>query len=262
MRTRYYYLVKIQFLGYRLHGWQHQPRLKTIEGLVKKTLKFVLEDVRFKILGASRTDAMVSAQEAAFELFIDQQPLEDTVEFLADFNRNLPPDIRAVSIREVDAAFNIIKQPRKKEYVYLFAFGEKSHPFCAPLLATFLEPLNVNLMAEGARLFEGRHNFRNYCTKPTEHTVVEREIIKCEIVVNDVVYASFFPEKSFALHVHGTGFLRNQIRLIMGTLVLLGRGELSLEQISSSLDPNVGIDVPMNYIAPGSGLILNEVTFT
>lgn len=262
MRTRYYYLIKIQFLGYRLHGWQHQPKLKTVEGLVKKTLKFVLEDVGFKVLGASRTDAMVSAQEAAFELFIDKQPLENTAEFLEVFNKNLPPDIRAISIMEVDAAFNIIKHPRKKEYVYLFAFGEKSHPFCAPLLATFLEPLDVDLMGEGARLFEGRHDFRNYCTRPTKHTVVEREILKCEIKVNDVVTASFFPEKSYALHVHGSGFLRNQIRLIMGSLVLLGRGELTLEEIRRSLDPDAGPNAPMNYIAPGSGLILNEVTFT
>lgn len=261
MRTRYYYLVKIQFLGYRLHGWQHQPNLKTIEGLVKKTLKFVLEDVGFKVLGASRTDAMVSAQDAAFELFVDEQPLADTAEFLADFNRNLPSDIRAVSIREVDAAFNIIQQPRKKEYVYLFAFGEKNHPFCAPMLATFPGLLDVDRMKDGARLFEGRHDFRNYCTRPTRHTIVEREILKCEITGNDVISASFFPEKSYALHVHGSGFLRNQIRLIMGSLVLLGRGELSLEEIRKSLDPDPG-SVPVNYIAPGSGLILNKVEFT
>lgn len=258
-KPRYYYLLKIQYLGYRLHGWQRQPGLKTVEGMIKKTLKFVLGETRFKILGASRTDAMVSAQEAAFELFIDDKPLEKSRDFLDLFNMNLPPDIRAISIEEVDEKFNIIQHPKKKEYVYLFAFGEKSHPFCAPLLATFQEVLDIRLMMEGAKLFEGKHNFRNYCTKPTEHTILDREITRCEIVENELITANFFPKESFALHIDGTGFLRNQIRLMMGTLVLLGRGELSLDDIRKSLETDVSF--PMNFIAPGSGLILNKVEF-
>lgn len=258
-RQRYYYLIKIEYLGYRLHGWQRQPGLKTVESLLKKTLKFVLGEISFKILGASRTDAMVSAEEAAFELFVDDTPLKDLSVFLSVLNSNLPPDIRAISIKEVDAKFNIIQHPRRKEYVYLFAFGQKSHPFCAPLLATFVEPLQIELMMEGARLFQGSHDFRNYCTKPTKHTVLKREITRCEILENNIVTASFFPKQSFALHVSGTGFLRNQIRLMMGTLILLGRGEVSLNDIHKSLEPDVTF--PMNFIAPASGLILKKVHF-
>lgn len=257
---RYYYLLEIQYLGYRLHGWQIQPGLKTVEGLVKKTLKYVLEETKFKILGASRTDAMVSAHQASFELFIDHEPLENMADFLVLFNKNLPPDIRALSIKEVDAKFNIIQHPKMKEYLYLFAFGRKSHPFAAPLLATFLDHLDIDLMTKGAKLFEGTHNFRNYCTKPTENTILEREIVCCRIEPNREITASFFPEKTYLLRIQGSGFLRNQIRLLMGTLVMLGRGELSLEDIEKSLQPEV--DMQMSYIAPGSGLILNSVDFS
>ncbi|MGB7787038.1 MAG: tRNA pseudouridine synthase A [Salinimicrobium sp.] len=259
-RQRFYYLLEIQYLGYRLHGWQHQPGIKTVEGLVKKTLKFVLEDQRFKILGASRTDAMVSAHEAAFELFIDDEPLQNMADFLVVFNKNLPPDIRAISIKAVDEKFNIIQHPKQKEYLYLFAFGRKSHPFAAPLLATFLEPLDLGLMMEAAKMFEGMHSFHNYCTKPTKNTVLKREIDCCEIVPNEEITASFFPEKTYVLKVRGAGFLRNQIRLMMGSLVLVGRGELSLDDIQKSFFPEVSM--PMNYIAPGSGLILNEIDFS
>lgn len=256
---RFYYLLKIQYLGYRLHGWQKQPNLKTVEGLVKKTLKFVLPDLRFKILGAGRTDAMVSAQDAAFELFLEEVPLENREEFLQLFNLNLPPDIRAISIEEVDAKFNIIQHSKNKEYLYLFAFGEKSHPFCASLLSTFLGDLDIELMKEGARLFQGEHNFRNYCTKPTTHTVVEREVEVCEIVENEEISASFFPEETYLLRIRSQGFLRNQIRLMMGTLVQLGRGEIRLEDIENSLKPEN--EVLINFIAPGSGLILNRIDF-
>ncbi len=258
-QQRFYYLIKVQYLGYRLHGWQRQPGLKTVEGLVKKNLKFVLGDKKFKILGSSRTDAMVSAHESAFELFTDHEPLENIADFMVLFNKNLPPDIRVLSIKEVDAGFNIIQHPKKKEYLYLFSFGRKSHPFAAPLMATFLDNLDIDLMMEGAKLFEGNHSFHNFCTKPTPHTVVEREIEICEIQPNKEITASFFPERSFLLRVTGTGFLRNQIRLIMGCLVQLGRGEFSLKDIEEALDPKVKL--PMTYIAPGSGLILNKVDF-
>ena len=67
---RFYYLVKIQYLGYRFHGWQKQPQLKTLHHMIDRTLKYVLGETRFKTLGAGRTDAMVSANEAAFELFV------------------------------------------------------------------------------------------------------------------------------------------------------------------------------------------------
>lgn len=258
-QQRYYYLIKIQYLGYRLHGWQKQPGLKTVEGLVKKTLKFVLGEIKFKILGSSRTDAMVSAHESAFELFTDHEPLDNMADFLVLFNKNLPPDVRALSIEEVGASFNIIQHPKKKEYVYHFAYGKKSHPFAAPLMATFPEQLNIDLMIKGARLFEGKHSFHNYCTKPTEHTQLEREINMCIIVPNTEITASFFPDKSYLLKVTGNGFLRNQIRLMMGCLVVLGRGEISLKDLERSLDPEV--KMPMNFIAPGSGLILNKVDF-
>lgn len=202
---------------------------------------------------------MVSAKNAAFELFIDHEPLENLADFITEFNFNLPPDIRAVSIREVGAGFNIIQHPKMKEYIYLFAFGKKSHPFSAPLLATFLEDLDVDLMKEGAKLFKGSHNFRNYCTKPTSKTILEREVLDCEITENNEITASFFPEKTYLLRVRGSGFLRNQIRLMMGALVQLGRGEYALKDIEHSLKPEHVM--PMNYIAPGSGLILKKVEF-
>jgi tRNA pseudouridine38-40 synthase len=258
-RKRYYYLIKIQYLGYRLHGWQRQPNLKTVEGLIKKTMKFVLPDRQTKILGSSRTDAMVSANEAAFELFLYDEPLEDLPAFMSLFNKNLPPDILATSIREVDNLFNIIQNPKLKEYLYLFSFGEKNHPFCAPLMATIQGDLNIDLMKSGAKLFEGSNNFKNYCVAPSENTVFERIIIKSEITENQVYTANFFPKTSYVFRVEGAGFLRNQIRLMMGALIQLGKGELQLTDIEESLKPeNTRV---INSIAPASGLILNRIDF-
>ena len=256
---RYYYLFKFQYLGYRFHGWQKQPKLKTVQLMIERTLKYVLENQSFRILAAGRTDAMVSAQDAAFELFLDDKPLEDLDAFLALFNHNLPQDIRALSVKEVDANFNIIHNSKIKEYQYLFAQGDKFHPFCAPLMTTILDSLDIELMKKGAKLFEGHHNFKTYCYKPSEKGVFNREILLCELVENTDITASFFPERTYILRVKGKGFGRNQIRLMMGALIILGRGEISLEYIRKTLLPD-STEV-IEYIAPASGLMLNKVEF-
>lgn len=258
-RKRFYYLINVQYLGFRLHGWQKQPNVKTVEGLITKTLRYVLPEEKFKILGTSRTDAMVSSGGSAFELFLDEKPLEELGAFLKLFNINLPQDIRAVSIEEVDAKFNIIQHPKNKEYLYLFSFGTKNHPFCAPFMANFQEDLDIEKMKKASTFFQGEHNFSNYCVRVSPNSKFEREIITAEITKNTEITASFFPEDSFLFRVEGKGFLRHQVRLMMGSLVLVGRGELSLNDIQKSLE--TGTEMQMDYLAPASGLILNRVDF-
>jgi tRNA pseudouridine38-40 synthase len=258
-RKRFYYLIKIQYLGYRFHGWQKQPKVKTLQLMIERTLKFILEKQQFKILAAGRTDAMVSANETAIELFLEEKPLENLDDFLEVFNRNLPQDIRALSIQEVTEEFNIINSSKTKEYLYLFTEGQKNHPFCASLISTILDPLDIKLMKEGAKLFQGEHNFKTYIYKPSDNGLYTRVIDVCEIVENTMYTASFFPETSYILRIKGKGFGRNQIRLMMGALIKLGKGEITLEFIRQSL-LNDSTEV-MDYIAPASGLILNNIEF-
>ncbi len=245
-------------MGYRFHGWQKQPNVKTLHLMVDRTFNFILEGKRFKSLSSGRTDAMVSAECAAIELFLFE-PIEDIPAFLELFNRNLPQDIRALEIKEVDAKFNIIQSSKIKEYLYLFAHGEKCHPFCAPIMTTILDELDIELMKEGAKLFEGENYLKTYCYKPTDNGVYTREIMLCELVENTLYTANYFPEKTYILRVQGKGFMRNQIRLMMGTLIDLGKGKLSLQDIKDSLKPDN--DIKMNYIAPASGLILKNIDF-
>ncbi|OUR91975.1 tRNA pseudouridine(38-40) synthase TruA [Flavobacteriales bacterium 34_180_T64] len=259
MTKSYYYVVKVQYLGFRYHGWQKQPDLKTVHLMIDKTLNFIFDGKqKFKTLGSGRTDAMVSANDAAFELFLNE-PLQDSQVFIDRFNYYLPQDIKAISIMEVDDKFNIIQNPKLKEYMYLFAHGQKSHPFCASLMTTFRDQLDIQLMATGARLFEGTHNFKNYCSNATDKGVYEREVIGCELIENTMFQANFFPSQSYILKVIGKGFLYNQIRLMMGTLVKLGRGDINLNYIERSLIS--GNNEVIDYIAPASGLILNKTDF-
>ena len=255
---KHFYLIKLQYLGYRFHGWQKQPSVKTLHLMVDRTLNFIMEGKRFKTLASGRTDAMVSAEETAIELFVFE-PIENFDAFLKLFNRNLPQDIRALNIEEVDAKFNIIQNSKIKEYLYLFAFGDKFHPFCAPILTTVLDDLDIDLMKQAAKLFEGEHYLKKYCYKPTDNGIYTRKILTCEIVENTEYTANFFPKKSYMLRVRGKGFMRNQIRLMMGTLIDLGKGKLTIKDIEDSLKPDNTVEI--TYVAPASGLILKSLQF-
>ena len=259
MNYNYSYCIRIQYLGFRFHGWQKQPGLKTVHWAIDKTLKFVCKGIRNKSIGVGRTDAMVSSTNYVFQLFIDEK-LKET-DFIESFNKNSPSDIRALTIRRItDNAFNIIQHPKLKEYRYYFSHGEKNHPYCAAFLTGVLQILDLDKMKKGAKLFEGFHNFTRYCTKPSKETKVERVIDKCIITENTEFSASFFPETSYVLIVKGEGFLRNQIRLIMGALFELGKGNYDLDFIKESLNPNSDIDF-LKTIAPSSGLHLHQIEF-
>lgn len=226
--------------------------------MVDRTLTYVFEHSAFKTLGGSRTDAMVSADHFVLELFVDS-PIDDEKKFLKLFNLNLPSDIRALAIEETNAEFNIIQNPKSKSYLYLFAYGQKAHPFSAPFITCLSDKLDIDKMIEGTKLFEGTHEFKAYCKKPSEKTNTTRTIDVCTLVPNTYYTASFFPEPSYALQVEGKGFMRNQIRIMMGQLFRLGRGEISLQELESSLSPE--FHGHLSYIAPASGLVLNKVIF-
>lgn len=252
------YIITIQFLGFRFHGWQKQKNVKSLHEMVDKTLFFVLGHPNFKSLGIGRTDAKVSANEYIFQLFVNEKVNDKA--FIKIMNSNLPNDIRALSLKGVNSDFNIIKQPKIKEYLYFFSVGSKNHPFAAPFIMGIDENLDIELMKAGAKLFEGEHYFHKYCTKPSKLTVFERHIEVCEIVENDIYTANFFPDKSYVLRVKGQGFLRYQIRLIMGVLIQLGKGEVDLDFIKRSLSQD-NDRKPTTYIAPSSGLQLYMVDF-
>lgn len=226
--------------------------------MVDKTLRFILDGVRFKSLGVGRTDARVSANFFAFQFFVDEKM--DFDKFIELFNWNSPGDVRAISIKKVTANFNIINHPKEKEYRYYFSHSQKNHPYAAPFITGYVHELDIDLMKSAANLFEGNHDFTKYCTKPTAETQVVREIKSCIIEENTDLKANFFPKESFVLKIKGKGFLRNQIRLIMGALSDVGANKVDLNYIKESLVSDSKIEF-IRTIAPASGLHLHHIDF-
>ena len=72
-KWNYFYLIRIEFLGFRYHGWQKQANLKSVHGMIDKTFQYIFKHENFKTLGCGRTDAKVSADDYAFELFTNDE---------------------------------------------------------------------------------------------------------------------------------------------------------------------------------------------
>lgn len=253
------YLLRIQFLGFRYHGWQVQPHQRTVEGMIRKTLRFVLPEMKVKVLGAGRTDAMVSALDFALQLQTENMLPVAPDQFLELLNENLPPDIRVASVIDAPAGFNAIRDSRGKTYRYYFCFGPKPHPFSAPFLGYFAGSLDLERMASAADLLTGTHNFTAFTARPSPGGMHLRTLEECRIGPNHDFSASFFPKETYCLQVRGRGFGRNQVRLIMAALVAIGRGEADREQLRRTLQD--GDPWPIGSIAPASGLQLVHTQF-
>lgn len=258
MQTRpFTYLITIQYLGIRYHGWQRQQGLKTIQGTLERIFRHVLGYEDFNILGASRTDSGVSCLVGAFELFLKEDL--DLIAFIQAANENLPADIRLLEGRSVPLDFNIIQDVVLKRYGYYFAIGDKPHPLESGALAYAGRDLNLEQMKAGAAFFEGTHDFRRFCTQGKQTDDFVRTIRKAEISPLGVD-EYFWPKKDvYVFRVHGEGFLMHQVRRMAAALLMLGKGEISLSELKSALSSTV--KHPFCPKAPAQGLVLEEVTF-
>lgn len=252
------YLFHIQYLGLRYAGWQRQKGVKTIQGTLERAIRYVLGHEDFTILGASRTDAGVSCNHGAFELFLrDELRQEDILNLI---NQNLPSDIRILSFQQVSPTFNVIQDVAWKSYTYNFIFGEKPNPLTSPTSAFFAGRPDIELIKEAAKLFVGKKDFKRFCSidKVTDNYV--REVLEVEISLEA---SGEFDQKNnvnIIFKVKGTGFLRYQVRIMAGALVDLGLGKLSLSEFQEALDFPEGN--PIAIAAPACGLVLEEVRFS
>ncbi len=241
------YKFIIEYDGTRYNGWQRQPGQNTIQGKLESVLSRMC-DSRIEVIGAGRTDAGVHAKGMAANALLET---ESSCEEIRDYvNTYLPEDIAVLEVREASPRFHARYNAIGKTYWYTCYDGKVKPVFDRKYYTPLEEKPDMDLMRQAADLLEGQHDFKNFCMNPRMKKSTVRYLDRIEIE-RDGGYLRFV--------FHGPGFLQNMVRIIVGTLLEVGCGRMTVEQVASVLAaPDRQKAGPT---APAQGLCLMKVDY-
>lgn len=235
-------MLTVAYDGTGYHGWQIQKNGNTIEGELNRCLSGLLkEDI--KVIGGSRTDSGVHAlgNIAVFDTKA-RMPAEKISYAL---NQRLPEDIRIQESREVPLDFHPRHCHSRKTYEYRIYNAEFPMPVKRLYAYFTYEPLDEKRMQEAASYLVGEHDFKSFCSVGTVVESTVRNIFDLQV---------FREGKEIIIRVTGNGFLYNMVRIIAGTLIEAGRGNIKPYEVKQILEQkDRGSAGPT---APANGLTL------
>ena len=201
-----------------------------------------------EVIGAGRTDAGVHARGMVANAFLETDL--SCGEIRDYMNRCLPDDIAVREVREASSRFHARYNAIGKTYCYTCYDGEVKSVFDRKYCVRLEEKADLERMKQAAALLQGEHDFRNFCVNPRMKKSTVRRVDKIDIQrQGDYLRFTF----------HGTGFLQNMVRIMVGTLLESGYGRMSVEQIQAALDnPERQKAGPT---APAQGLCLMDVDY-
>ena len=211
--------ITLAYDGTDFVGWQRQANGVSIQALIEGALR-ELDGRDVTVTGAGRTDAGVHAlgQVAAFTITRELGP--DAL--VRALNAHLPPSIRVLGAEAAPPAFHPRFGARQKTYRYQMWNGDVMSPFERAYAWHVPGPLDVEAMRAAARLLEGRHDFAAFQATGSSVATTEREVF--ESVFRSSHTAPRTSDALLCYEVTGSGFLRHMVRIIVGSLVEVGRG--------------------------------------
>lgn len=243
-------LLKISYLGTAYSGWQVQKDKTTIQ----KTLQDAVETAfgkRYPVTGCSRTDSGVHANMFCCTIEFDKTKINIPAEKIpVVLSRLLPDDISVYSACKVSDDFHPRYNSTGKEYIYLIWNGAVKNPFLTGRAMFYPKPLDVSLMNEAAQCFLGKHNFASFMSSGSKITDTVRKIdtAKAEREGDKVLFT-----------IAGSGFLYNMVRIMAGTLIEVGAGKITPEEVSEIV--RACSRKKAGATAPSCGLYLNRVFY-
>ena len=242
------FLFKISYDGSNYFGYQRQNGLKTIQEKLEDALRIINAGKTTNIISTGRTDRGVHAlsqyAHADIDINITPQKLKRAM------NSNLPDDIHVISVKKVPDDFHARYNVKKKEYRYYMNLGEYN-PIEKNYVYQYNYKLNIEKMSEAIKYFEGKHDFRAFVTENKDKINCVRTIEKVNI--------RKLPNKKIVFIFVGDGFMRYQIRNMVGILIMVGQEKITPSTVKEILDSK---DRSKNgKTAPSQGLYLTKVIY-
>lgn len=241
------YFFHIGFNGYNYRGWQRLPNIVSVQGVIETTISQILK-TPVTIVSCGRTDAQVHASQFFFHMDVEK---EWDFDLFFRLNKTFPPDIAIFDIIPMKglphARFDAIQR------TYDYFIHTYKDPFLSNTSALYQdEKLNLEKMKNAASILPNYNDFRAYCKSPDkyEHTIC------------NVTSAELYTDKSgdkIRFRISSNRFLSGMIRIIIGKLLEIGTGALSVEEFENHLKTQ---ETPKDIIpAHPWGLYLSKVTY-
>jgi tRNA pseudouridine38-40 synthase len=238
----------IEYDGTRYKGWQRQAENDlTIQGKIEDVLSKMSGET-IEIIGSGRTDGGVHAigQVANFRIRSEMK-IEDIIDYCY---RYLPEDIVVKSGEMVSENFHSRYNAISKTYLYRIWYNKRHDVFNRKYCYHIDKQLDVDSMRNAASYLIGKHDFRSFTSLKSKKKSTVREIYNISIIHS---------QSNLDIEIKGNGFLQNMVRIIIGTLIEIGLGNLGAEEIKKILDnKDRGYAGPT---APARGLFLKEVQY-
>lgn len=239
----------IEYEGTNYSGWQMQETLPTIQGALIEAARKLTQRQDVTVSGASRTDAGVHALGQVASLKADTNISTNAI--LHGMNAFLPDDIVVKQAVEMDLDFDPRRGSQGK--IYLYRIINRDHP--SALFRHFswnvFKPLDINAMREAAPHFIGEKDFASFMAADSDALHSIREVTSVQIFEKE--------DGLLEIEVRGTAFLRHMVRIMVGTLVAVGKGKLKPSGIPAIIDARSREAAAMT--APAQGLCLVKVEY-
>ena len=240
------YKITFSYDGSSFFGYAKQNDKKTIQGEVERVLQIIFQE-DITIYSSGRTDKGVHAlaQVAHFDTKKDNI---DSAKFKISFNKLVDETIYLKSIEKVDDSFHARFSAKAKKYLYVINFS--SFDVILRNYEYFDNQIDINKFIEASKIFIGTHNFMDFCSKDDDELNFKRTINDINVEIKNGRALITF---------EGDGFMRYEIRKIVGTLIEISKGKVNSDYILKHLDPDKRNIV--SFQADSKGLYLVEVKY-
>ncbi len=241
------FLIKFSYDGTNYSGFQNQTGLDTIQGRMEEALQKINNGKKTNLVATGRTDKKVHAlaqyAHAGIEVNITEKKLKRAL------NSNLPPDIHVIDTKIVEENFHARYDVKEKIYEYRLNMGEYN-PLERNYVFQYNHELDIQKIKEAMTYFKGTHDFRAFVTENKEKENCVRTITKADVEQKG---------EELIFHFQGTGFLRYQVRNMVGLLIRVGEKKIEPSKVKEILESKDR--TKSGKTAPAEGLYLVEVLY-
>lgn len=246
-QTVYRYFIWLDYNGAPFHGWQIQPNAVTVQELLQNAFTHILREP-IQIIGCGRTDTGVHAKNFVAHFDASKPDLENNTQLLHKLNRYLPMEVLIHSIKKMHTDAHSRFDATSRTYNYYMT--RKKAPFLNSLRYYYFGELNTEAMNVAASKLLEYSDFTSFSKVDTD---VKTNICK----VTHAVWESKGSELTFT--ITADRFLRNMVRAIVGTLLNVGKGKISVDDFCRIIEAKDRGKAGAS--APGNALFLMQVTY-